>query len=46
MQTCTIKCRLQFEDYKNFLKASQIESKITHLGEEIYDVDETKQNHE
>ena len=29
---CVIKRKIKFEDYKNCLKAAQIENKLNHLG--------------
>ena len=37
---CTIKWKLKFEDYKNCLEATQLESKINHL--EKKEIDKTR----
>ena len=42
---CVIKRKLKFEDYKNCLKAAQIESKINHLEKNKIDVDILKRIH-
>ena len=41
---CVIKRKLKFEDYKNCLKAAQIENKINHLEKSKIDVDSLKQD--
>ena len=42
---CVIKRKLKFENYKNCLKATQLENKINHLQKSKTDVDCIKENH-
>ena len=37
--------KIRFEDYKNCLKATQLENKISHLGKNEIDVDSIKKDH-
>ena len=37
--------KIRFEDYKNCLKATQLENKINHLGKNEIDVDSIKKDH-
>ena len=40
---CVIKRKLKFQDYKNCLKAAQVENKINHLEKNKIDVDSLKE---
>ena len=40
-----MKRRLKFEDYKNCLKAIQLENKMNHLEKNKIDVDSLKEDH-
>ena len=42
---CVIKRKFIFEDYKNCLKATQLENKINHLEKMKFDVDSLKKDH-
>ena len=35
-QKCVIKRKLKFEDYKNYVEATQIENKINHQEKKMY----------
>ena len=41
---CVLKRKLKFKDYKNFLKASEIENKINYGGNKKIDVDCLKED--
>ena len=42
---CVIKIKLEFEDYKNCLEATQLENKINHLEKNKIDIGSLKENH-
>ena len=41
---CVIKRKLKFQDYKNYLAATQIEKKINHLEKNKLDIDSLKED--
>ena len=43
---CAIKWKFKFEDYKNCLEATQLESKINHLEKKKIEIHSLKQDHE
>ena len=47
LKTCSyfIKRKLEFEDYKHFLEATQFENKINQLEKNNVDVDSLRENH-
>ena len=44
-KNCVIKIKFKFENYKNCLEATQLESKINYIEKKI-DIDSIKENHE
>ena len=45
-KTCVIQRKLKFEDYKNSLEATQLDSKIKYLEKNKINTDSFKKNHE
>ena len=43
---CVIKRKIKFEDYKNCLKATQLENKINHPEKNKIDMDNLKESNE
>ena len=44
-KNCAFKRKPKFEDYENFLEATQLENKIFHLKKNTIDVDILKEDH-